>query len=172
LEKLLSIGKVINFHGINGEVKVGYTAGREKQLTSIKNLYAVKDNKKTPLTVESIRFHKNNALIKFKEINSLNEAVDFKGALLKVNKDLLMSYLDEDEFYIDDLVGLKAYKQNGELIGEIDSVINQGREDNLLSIKSEEGRQILVPFVKALVPEVDLKQGKVVVNDIPGLLEE
>ncbi len=67
MEKLLSIGKILNFHGISGEVKVGYTEGTEQMLEEIDVFTAEKDSKTVSLTPQKIRFHKNTAIIKFKE---------------------------------------------------------------------------------------------------------
>ena len=170
MEKLISIGKILNFHGIHGEVKVGYSLGKEKQIQEIKALFAVKDSEKILLTVEKIRFHKNVALIKFKEFNSINDVISFKGAFLKASKEESANYLEDNEFYIDDLVGLKAYDGDGNLIGDIAGILNI-KEEDLLSIKTPEGKEYLVPFVKELVPEINMKEKKVLINKIPGLLD-
>ena len=170
MDKLISIGKILNFHGIKGEVKVGYTAGKENQLKGVKNLYAIKNFEKIPLTVESIRFHKNIALIKFKELNSVNDVIELKGTFLKAPKDETANYLEDNEFYIDDLVGLGAYDSNGNHIGAIQGVLNV-KEEDLLSVKTHEGKEHLIPFVKELVPEVNIKEKKVIINEIPGLID-
>ena len=66
--KYISIGKITNFHGINGEVKVGYTKGKEHQLLGEKFFYVKRDDNYEKLNLSKIRFHKNVALIKFEEI--------------------------------------------------------------------------------------------------------
>ena len=170
-EKLLSIGKILNFHGISGEVKVGYTPGNESQLAELKEVYAVINDKTVKLTINKINFHKKSALIKFNEINSVNEVLELKGALLKIEKDKLQKTLDEDEFYIDDLVGLDVYTQDSELLGRVKFVGNQGG-GSILSIHDSENHEFLVPFVKDLVPTVDVKNKKIVINNIPGLIEK
>lgn len=171
METLLSIGKILNFHGILGEVKVGYTKGKEAQLTKITKFFTSKNNKKVALTAENIRFHKQFALIKFKEISSINEAVEFKGYNLLVEKSEIADTLEEDEYYINDLVGLEVYDNSGTKIGNVASVATI-RDEDLISIKMLDGKEHLVPFVKDLVPEVDIKSKKIVINNIPGLLSE
>lgn len=170
MEKMLSVGKVLNFHGIQGEVKVGYTAGREGVIESAKEFVAVKDNKTFKLTVESVRFHKGCALIKFKEINSINDSNEIKGAYLKLGKEIISESLEEDEFYINDLVGLDCFDTENNFIGKISSVITMGSED-LLMVKDADDKENMVPFVKALVPEVMIKEKKVIINKIQGLIE-
>ena len=168
--KYISIGKITNFHGISGEVKVGYTKGKEHQLLGENIFYAKKDDEYIKLTLDKIRFHKNSALIKFEEINSINDALEFKGCILYLEVENLRNMLEEDEFLVDDLIGVEAYKQNNELVGIVDCINKQGASD-LLSIKNSEGKTFLVPFVKELVPEVDLKNKKIVINAIEGLID-
>ncbi|MDD3012474.1 MAG: ribosome maturation factor RimM [Candidatus Gastranaerophilales bacterium] len=171
MEELLSIGKILNFHGIHGEARVGYTANKEHQLIAIKKVYAVKDSKTVPLTIEKIRFHKTIAIIKFKEISTVNEVVDLKDAYIKVPKEQIENYLDENEYYIDDLIGLDAFDTENKFLGKIENVLGTNDED-ILAIKDQNGEQHMVPFVKELVPEVRIKEKKVIINKIPGLFEE
>ncbi len=171
MDKLLSIGKILNFHGIRGEVKVGYTEGTEKMLSEIDEIYAIKDSKKIPLTPETIRFHKNIAIIKFKELNSVNEVIELKGIHIKAPKSKTKKFLKEDEFYIDDLVGLSAYDEEEKLIGKISGVsINKGQD--ILFVKNTENKEHIIPFTKEIVPDINIKEKKIVIKKIEGLLEE
>lgn len=171
MEKLLSVGKIINFHGINGEVKVGYTAEKKEQLLKIKEFWIEKLGKLIKLNLSSIRFHKQYAIIKFEEINSVNEASNYKGAYIKVPKRLTDEFLQENEFYIDDLVGMQAYDDKGNYLGKIDYIVNI-KEEDLLAIKDDEDNEHLVPFVKDIVPEVDINTRKVIINTLEGLFEK
>lgn len=170
-QQLLSIGKIINFHGVKGEVKAGFTEGNENILSSIKHVFIIKGAETLKLDIDNVRFHKKFAIIKFKQVNSVDEAVKIKGNLLKLPKKELEKYLEEDEFYVSDLVGLKVYDNNGGYIGEISAVANL-REQDVLFIKNTENRENIVPFKKEFVPEVNLEEGWILVNIIEGLLEE
>jgi len=169
-DKYISVGKITNFHGIMGEVKVGYTKGKEHQFLGEKYFYIKSENDFKQLTTDKLRFHKNTALIKFKEINSINEAIEYKGQQLYLPIDNLRETLEEDEFLVDDLIGVNAYNQQGDLIGTVSCINKQGASD-LISIKNEEGKEFLVPFVKELVPQVDLSNKKIIINAIEGLIE-
>lgn len=171
MEEFLSIGKILNFHGIQGEAKVGYSANKEHQLIAFKNVIAVKDSQNIPLTIEKIRFHKTIAIVKFKEISSVNEISELKGAYIKVPKEKLKAYLEKDEYYTDDLIGMKAFDTNNNYIGNIVNIAGTNNDD-LLVVKDQEGKEYLVPFVKELVPEVLIEEKKVIINKIPGLLDE
>lgn len=171
VDKLLSIGKILNFHGIQGEVKVGFTEGAEQLIKELGEMYAEKSGGKLiPLTVQTVRFHKNNALIKFKEINSIDDVMEIKGAYLKAPKSITKGFLKEDEFYIDDLVGLSAYDTEGEFIGKVSDVsITKGQD--VLFIKDAENKEHIIPFVKDIVTDVDLKGKKLVIKKIEGLID-
>ena len=171
MDKLVSIGKILNFHGIQGEARVGYTEGKEEQLESLTECFAEKETRLIKLTPENIRFHKKIAIIKFKELNSVNDVVELKGALIKIPKTIVTEHLEEDEFYIDDLVGLDVFDTKGNRLGKVSSIDNI-RTQALIAVKTDENEEYLVPFVKELVPEVSIKERKILVNNIPGLFEK
>lgn len=168
--EFISVGKILNFHGIQGEAKVGFSKNQQDFLKSLKVVFIKKDTDYTKLEVSSVRFNKTFALIKFKGINSINDLMPYKGCLLFVEQSTIRENLGEDEFLIDELTGLEVFDLKGEKIGVVIGVSNNGAND-MLSVKSKTKKISLVPFVKALVPEVDIKNKKVVVNNIEGLIE-
>ena len=176
---LISIGKILNFHGIKGEVKLGYTKGNEELLEGLvegsndsapqNNIYAKKDNQNIPLHISSIRFHKGFALVKFKELNSINEVMELKGAILYTGKEIVANELQEDEFLTSDLKGLDVFDTDGNKLGVVVGVSDNGATD-LLSVKVKDKSVHLVPFVKELVPSVDIKNNSITVKNIDGLI--
>jgi len=169
-QELLSVGKILNFHGIKGEVKIGFTEGNEKILSEVNEVYIVKDSETIKLEIDKLRFHKKFAIVKFKEIDSIDDALEYKGNLIRLPKKQLVKYLEKDEFYITDLVGLKAYDPEEIYIGEVSGVMNIKHQDTLF-IKTEDGVEYLVPFKKEIVPEINMKKGKIIIKPIEGLLE-
>ena len=170
VDKLLSIGKILNFHGIQGEVKVGFTEGAENLFTEVDEIYVMRDSKTISLTIENVRFHKNFALIKFKEINSIDEVMAIKGAYLKAPKSKTQRFLKEDEFYIDDLVGLSSYDDSDNFLGKI-SAVSTSKGQDVLFLKDAENKEHMIPFVKDIVTEVNLKEKKLTIKKIEGLIE-
>ena len=166
---IISVGKILNFHGIKGEVKVGYTKGREEQFQSLTSVWVNKDNRNIKLTVSSVRFHKGFALVKFKELNSINEVMELKGSVLFTGKDVVSDKLGEDEFLTSDLKGLEVFDTDGNKLGVVTGVAENGAND-LLSVKVKDKSVHFVPFVKELVPSVDLAGKKIIINNIDGLL--
>ncbi len=169
MNNLISIAKIINFHGIKGEVKVGYTKGREEQLKSLKKLFIKQNSDYSELNVQSLKFHKTFAIIKFKEINSINDTEAYKGLNLYIPKDIVVDFLEEDEYLVSDLDGLEAYDNNDNLLGTI-CAVGENNATNIISIKDSNDKIHLIPFVKELVPQVDLKNKRITINKIEGLM--
>ena len=165
----ISVAKVLGFHGVNGELRVGYTKGHEAHLAEVKTFFLISDDVVTEYPVTSIRFHKKYMLVKLKSLNSINDVQDFQNCFLYVKKNFFDKLLDTDEFLVDDLIGMRAFNKNDELIGIVKNVDSNGATD-ILSVQNE-GKTFLIPFVKDLVPEIDIKGKKVLINDIEGLLE-
>ena len=105
----------------------------------------------------------------FAEVADRNVAEAVRGLLLAVDVDPAEVPEDPEEFYDHQLVGLRVVTSDGADVGELAEVVH-GPAQDLLSVRAADGREILVPFVAALVPEVDVAGGRVVVEDLPGLL--
>lgn len=168
-DSLISIAKILNFHGIRGEAKLGFSKGREKQIENLKRVYVLKDKNYKELNVSSVRFHKHFAIVKFKEFQTVNDVEEYKGCDIFLEKTKVEETLDNDEYLISDLIGLDVFDEDGCCIGKV-SAIGENLANNLLSVCDANGKEHLVPFVKELVPVVDLKGNKIVVNNIEGLI--
>lgn len=169
MSSLISVGKILNFHGIKGEVKLGYTKGKEEQLQGLTHLVAKKDDENIGLTISSLRFHKGYAIVKFEEINSINEVMELKGSIVYIARDIVSNELQEDEYLTSDLKGLEVFDTEGTKLGVVTGVSENGATD-LLNIKIRDNSSHLVPFVKELVPCVDIPNKKIIVKNIDGLI--
>lgn len=171
MTKYISVGKIVNFHGIQGEARVGYSKNQQDFFLSLENVFVKKDNEYIPLKIVSVRPNKTFMLVKFDGINSINEIIPYKGCLLFVEEAVVRESLDDDEFLIDELVGLSVFdNETNEKLGFVIGVSNNGAND-LISIKTNSKKISLIPFVKAIVPVVDIKNKKIMINNIEGLLE-
>ncbi len=166
--EFISIGKILNFHGVQGEAKLGYSKNREEFLSKLKEVFVQNNNDFVPLEVVRIRFTPKCGIIKFKGIDSINDILEYKNKLVYVKESIAREYLDKDEFLIDELIGMDVY--DGEKrVGSVVGVSNNGASD-LLSVKTGGEEVHLVPFVKAIVLSVNIKARKVQINNIEGLL--
>ncbi len=171
MTKFVSVGKIVNFHGIKGEAKVGYSKSQQNFFMSLKTVYLKNDGEYSPLHILSAKPHKNIMIVKFEGINSINEILPYKGNLLFVEDAVIRENLDEDEFLIDELVGLEVFDSvDDKKLGFVIGVSNNGASD-LISVKTNSKKICLIPFVKAIVPIVDIQNRKIVINNIEGLLE-
>lgn len=119
--------------------------------------------------IKRIRLNKNSAIVKFEGINSIDEIVEYKGKIIFVEEQTIRESLEDDEFLIDELVGLDVLDQNGEKLGFVVGVSNNGAND-LLSVKTKSKEVALVPFVKAIVTDVSINDKKIKIKNIEGLL--
>lgn len=171
MAKFVSVGKIINFHGIKGEAKVGYSKNQQDFFVSLETVYLKNDGEYLPLKILSAKPHKNMMIVKFEGINSINEILPYKGSLLFVEDTVIRENLEEDEFLIDELVGLEVFdNEDGKKLGFVIGVSNNGASD-LISVKTNSKKICLIPFVKAIVPIVDIQNKKIIINNIEGLLE-
>lgn len=169
MNKYISVGKILNFHGVRGEAKVGYSRNQQGFMTTLSDVFICKDGEYIPYTVKSVKFNNKFAIIKFEGIDTVNEIVEYKNCLIFVAETTIRENLAEDEFLIDELVGMKVIS-DGKQVGVVIGVSNNGAND-LLSVKSNTQNVCLVPFVKAIVPSVDIKTKTVIVENIQGLIE-
>jgi len=170
MTKYVSVGKILNFHGIHGEAKVGFSKNQQDFFCSLKKVFIKTGNEYNPLKITRNRLNKTFAIVKFEGINSINELLEYKGLLLFVEEQTIRNSLEEDEFLIDELLGLSVADENDNNLGFIVGVSNNGVND-LLSIKTKSGKISLIPFVKAIVTNVSIKDKKVTINNLEGLLE-
>lgn len=168
MNKLISVGKILNFHGIKGEVKMGFTAGNENLIKSLKQVFLFHNDVKSPYDVESVRFHKNFAIIKLKQVNSVNEVLAIKGLLVHVTEEMFKSKLQTDEFLIKDLLNVEVFDTDGNKIGRVVD-LGENKANDLLEIEKTNGLKFMVPFVKEWVPNVDLENNKIVVKLSDGI---
>lgn len=171
MTRYISVGKILNFHGIQGEARVGFSKNQQNFFFSLDKVFVKKDNEYIPLNIVSVRPNKNVLIVRFEGIDSINEIIPYKGCLLFVEESVVRESLDEDEFLIDELVGLNVFdNNNGDKLGFVIGVSNNGAND-LISIKTNSKKVCLIPFVKAIVPVVDIKNKKIMINNLEGLLE-
>ncbi len=168
------VGRIGKPHGIRGEVTVDVrTDEPERRYSAGATLRTQAPRGSTftarSLTVTSTRWHQSVLLVRFDEIGDRNAAEAARGVVLHATIAADATPDDPEEFYDHQLVGLAVHDVDGTHLGEVTGLVHGGAQD-LLAIRALDGRDTLVPFVAALVPEVDLAGRRVVVADRPGLV--
>lgn len=168
------VGRIGKPHGLRGEVTVDVrTDEPERRFAPGMTLRAESPRGQAhPLksvTVTRFRWHSSTLLVTFEELVDRDAAEAARGLMLYATIRADATPDDPDEFYDHQLIGLAVHDLDGVLLGEVTALVHGGAQD-LLGIRTPDGRDTLVPFVKALVPQVDLAGGRVVVADRPGLV--
>lgn len=172
-EDLVAVGKIVGFQGLKGEVKVLPLTDNPGRYNTLKKVKLVMGEKVIEAEVEKGRENKNNWVLKFKDLNTRNEVGILKGYYIMIPKEERL-LLPEDHYYHDDLVGLKVYTENDELIGEVTDIIQTGSND-VFVVKPDEPsltREILIPVLKTIVEEINLVRGILVVKLPEGLIDQ
>jgi 16S rRNA processing protein RimM len=169
MEKMFEVGKIVNTHGIKGEMRVVPTTDDPKRFEKLKEIYI--ERKETEIyKIESVRYHKNFVLIKLEGVNTINEAELFKNAVLKINRvDSLP--LKNDEYYISDLYDLEVVTEEGRVLGKLTDIIYTGSNDVYVIKNNETQKELLIPAIKQVIKEVNLQNKIMTVALLPGLEE-
>ena len=166
---MLEAGKIVNTHGLKGEVKVIAWTDYPDDFENIDYVYVKRKKGDEKLHISSIKYQKNNLIIKFDEIKDINEAETYKNLILYVEREML-GELPEGVYYIADLIGLKVITSAGETIGEIADVFNTGAND-IYDVKREGKKNMLIPVIDKVVKKVDIENKTVTVELMEGLDE-
>ena len=162
-------------HGIRGEVSLELrTDEPERRFApgSVLTVEAPRGAAPGPatLTVARSRWHQERLLVSFEGVPDRTAAEALRNSLLAVEVTPEDRPEDPEEFYDHQLVGLAVHPFDGDRVGEVAEVLHSGAQD-VLVVRRDDGREVMVPFVAALVPQVDLTAGSLVVADRPGLLD-
>ncbi len=174
------VGRIGKPHGVHGEVSVEVRSDEPERRFVVGSTLALRGTHPglpSSVTIESIRRHQDRLLLRLRGIPDRTAAEAARGALLYVDLPPDESPEDPEEFYDHQLVGLAVEDAEGTPIGIVQEVLHPASssagQDLLVITTSDEGgagREVLVPFVTALVPTVDLAAGRIVVADRPGLV--
>ena len=169
--KLLSVGQITSTHGLKGEVKVFPTTNDPaKRFKELKEVILKTPREEIPVTVKSVRFNKNLALLKFEEIDGIDAAEKYKGAYVCVPRERAQE-LGPDEYYEADLIGMEVMSDGGERLGTLKSVLHTGANDVYeIEPEVEGAKTFLIPAIKDCVKQVDTEEGIMTIHIMPGLL--
>ncbi|GAB6051322.1 ribosome maturation factor RimM [Magnetospira thiophila] len=164
---MLCLGVVTGARGLKGEVRIKCLADDPETLVAHGPLFSADGSRTFVLTLTGL--HKGQVLARIDGVTDRNQSDALKGTRLYLSRDALPPP-GEDEFYYSDLVGLQADLLDGSLLGKVQGVYDFGAGE-ILEITGTDGKPIMVPFTKAVVPTVDVAAGRLVIDPPPGLLE-
>ncbi|MBJ6988485.1 ribosome maturation factor RimM [Devosia sp. MC521] len=156
------LGKIGAAHGIKGEVRIISHTEDPEAIGSYGPLDT--DRPGLVITIEKARLSKTVLVARLKGVADRNAAELLNGVSLFVDRERLPETDDEDDFYHTDLIGLDARLENGVSIGEVSALPNFGAGDLIEVRDPRSGDTFLYPFTKAVVPQIDIKGGYLVIS--------
>ncbi|MFM7139465.1 MAG: ribosome maturation factor RimM [Actinomycetes bacterium] len=166
----LVVGRLGRPHGVHGEISVEVRTDEPEIRFAKGSKLSVKENN-NQLTVLSSRWHQEKMLVKFEEITDRDLANEIKGKTLTIKIDPNSIETKKDQYYEFQLAGLKVIDKNDKTLGQIKEVITNLAQD-LLVVETVDKREVLVPFVKQIVTNVDLNKKLVIMDPPTGLFDE
>lgn len=169
MEELLRVGVISNTHGIRGEVKVFPTTDDVSRFEKLKKVILDTGKEHINLEVSGVKFFKNLVILKFKGIDNINDIERYKGCDLLVTRENAVP-LEENEYYIVDLIGCTVITDEGDTLGELVDVMTTGAND-VYVVEGEEGKEILLPYTEECILNIDVEKKEIKVHVLPGLLD-
>lgn len=168
MEQLLQVGVITSTHGIRGEVKVFPTTDDAARFKTLKQVLLNTGKETRPMEIEGVKFFKQFVILKFKGLDHIDEVEGYKRCpLLVERKDAVP--LEENEFFIADMIGMQVATEDEEEFGVLKDVIETGAND-VYVISTKEHGEVLVPAIKECILEVDIAKKRMEIHLLNGLL--
>ena len=168
MDNLLRVGVISSTHGIKGEVKVFPTTDDINRFKKLKKVILDTGREHLDLEVQSVRFFKNMAILKFKGIDNINDIEKYKGKDLLVTREDAVP-LEENEYFVYDIIGSLVVTEEGNELGELTEVLETGAND-VYVVKTKEGKEILLPSIKECILDVNVEEKIIKVHVMDGLI--
>ena len=167
MNKYLELGQIVNVKGLKGEVKVNSFTDDNTKFERIPKVFLKRKESLKEYEIENVGYSKNQVIIKFKNVNTVEEAESLRNSYIVVDREIF-GELPEGVYYIADLIGLDVYTESNEYLGKVDDIFSTGSND-VYVVKDELGKQKLLPGIDEVIKQIDLESGKIIVNLIEGL---
>lgn len=167
MNDLLQVGVITQTHGVRGEVKVFPTTDDPQRFKKLKQVVLDTGKEQLPLEIQSVKFFKQFVILKFKGIDNINEIEKYKRCPLMVTRENAVK-LEEDEYFIADMIGMSVVTEDGEQFGTLKDVIETGAND--VYIIDSAIMEVLVPAIKECILDVDIEGRKMTIHLLDGLI--
>lgn len=167
MEDLLQVGVITTTHGIRGEVKVYPTTDDAHRFENLKSILLDTGKELCELEIEKVRYFKQFVILKFVDVDDINDIEPYKGKSLYVTREFAVP-LGENEYYIADLIGMEVSLEDGTFFGTLKDVMETGANDVYI-IETEEKKEVLIPAIKDCIKQVDVENGKMTIHLLKGL---
>lgn len=164
---LIETGRIVNTHGVRGEVKIQPWADSPELFLQLERLFLSEDT--PPLLIERCRVHKGNVIVKFRGVDSLDAAQSYKGCVVFLDRGDVP--LEEGVYFVSDLIGLSVEDADtGRRYGTLSEVLSTGARD-VYELTADNGKRLYIPAVPEVVIEVDLEGRRMRIRPLEGLFD-
>ena len=167
MEDLLKVGVITTTHGIRGEVKVYPTTDADRFL-DLEYVLLDTGREKRKLEIENVKYFKNLVILKFRGIDNINDIEMYKKRELWIPREEAQE-LEEDEYYIADLLGLRVILDDGTEFGTLKNVMETGANDVYIIDTNAHG-EVLVPAIRECIQDIDLEKNTMTIHLMKGLI--
>lgn len=167
MSNVLEIGKIVNTHGLRGEVKIVPWTNTPDVFEDIEYVYIKNAREEKKLEIKNVKYQKNNIIVKFVGLDDISQAELLKNAVVTTDREQL-GELPDGEYYIADLIGCEVKSEHGEVYGKLTDVLPTGSND-VYVVKREAKRDLLIPVIDDVVLDVDINNKKIIVRLMEGL---
>ena len=167
MEEFLQVGVISSTHGIRGEVKVFPTTDDPLRFKKLKKVLLDTGKERLELEIQSVKFFKQFVIVKFRGIDNINDIERYKGKSLLVPREDAVE-LDEDEYYIADLIGMEVFTEDGHF-GVVKDVMETGANEVYI-VESDEHGEVLIPAIRQCVLDVNVEEKKMKIRLMDGLI--
>ena len=168
MEDFLKVGVITTTHGVRGEVKVYPTTDEPERFLELDHVLLDTGKEFRDLEIKNVRFFKNLVILKFKGIDNINDIEKYKGHDLWIPREEGQE-LDEDEYYIADLLGLHVILDDGTEFGTLKNVMETGANDVYILDTNAHG-EVLVPAIRECIQDIDLEKNTMTIHLMKGLI--
>lgn len=160
------VGKIVNTHGIRGEIKIYPHTDDIKRFSDLKKIYIGKE--KLSVEIENVKYNKNMVLLKLKEFDNINEVIKFKEELVFIDEEHRVE-LSKDNYFIYQLVDCEVFDMDGKPLGYVKDVL-QNSSNDVYIIRDKE-KEYLIPAIKEFIKEVNILEKRIIIDPIEGMIE-
>lgn len=168
MQEYFEIGQIVNTSGLKGIVKANLFMDDITRIEDFKKVLIEKNKKLEEYEIEEVKYHKNQALIKFKGIDDIDKAEKLRNCLIKIHRDD-EEELPEDTYYIVDLIGLEVFSDEDEKLGTLKDVFPVPAGNHDIYVVETGEKDLLLPAIGDVIKQVDIKNNKIIVHLIEGL---
>ena len=168
MEEYFEIGQIVNTSGLKGVLKIKPFTDDIKKFSNLKTIFIKTKNGLTEFKIEQVRYVKNMVVLKLAGIDIVEEAEKYRNLYITVLRDQ-EEELEEGSYYVVDILGCKVNTDANQELGKIVDVFQTGSND-VYVVKDEQGKQILLPAIKQVIKNVDIKNKIIIVHLLEGLV--